>query len=300
MDNRAGEMAVFVAAVENGGFSAAGRKLGMSPSAISKLVMRTEDRLGTPLLVRSTRNLQLTPEGALYMESARRILAQIEDAERLISTGKTAVPRGKLRVSTTVAFGERCLLPLVPKFLELYPKIELDISLIDSVIDLIDERTDIAVRSGPLRNSSLMARKLMEGGRVIVASPAYLEAHGTPQTPAALHNHNCLQFNFRRSMDEWPFRDPATGNTFSLPVPGTVFANNGIILNQLCRKDLGLVRLGRFHVEDDIKAGRLVPVLENYNPDDKEIIHAVYVGHEHLALRIRAFIDFLVDNIKYP
>lgn len=297
MDNRAGEMGVFVAAAESAGFSAAGRKLGLSPSAVSKLVTRIEDRLGTPLFVRSTRALQLTPEGALYLERARRILADIDDAERQIATGADFVPRGRLRVSSLVAFGECCLLPLVPKFLTLYPQVELDISLTDTVIDIVDERTDVALRSGPLRDSTLMARKIIEFRRIVVASPAYLEAHGMPRRPQDLDHHNCLRFNFRRSMDEWPFRDPSSGEPYTRPVSGNVHGNSGVILRQFALDGIGLARLGAFHVEQDIAEGRLVALLEDYNPEDIERIQAVYVGHEHLAARIRAFIDFLADAI---
>lgn len=298
MDNRAGEMVVFVAAAEAGGFSAAGRKLGLSPSAVSKLVTRIEDRLGTPLFVRSTRTLQLTAEGALYLERARRILAEIDDAERLITTGAGAVPRGRLRISCSVAFGEFCLLPRVPKFLALFPQVELDVSLTDTVIDLVDERTDVAIRIGRLRDSSLKARKLLETRRVIIASPAYLERHGTPRVPGDLSGHACLRFNFRRDLDEWPFRDPDNGEAFALPVTGNALGNNGVILRQFAIDGLGLARLGYFHVAADIAAGRLVPLLEEFNAGDMEPVHAVYVGHEHLAARIRAFVDFLADAIR--
>lgn len=297
MDSRSGEMGVFIIAAESEGFSAAGRKLGLSPSAVSKLVTRIEDRLGTPLFVRSTRILQLTPEGALYLERARRILADIDEAERLIATGAGVAPRGKLRISASVAFGECCLLPLVPKFLALYPQVELDVSLTDTVIDLVDERTDVAIRSGPLRDSALKARKLLESRRVIVASLAYLEAHGVPTRPQDLDGHNCLRFNFRRSLDEWPFRDPSSGEPFTRPVTGNAHGNSGVILRRFALDGVGLARLGAFHVEHDIADGRLVPVLEDYNADDIELIHAVYVGHEHLAARIRAFVDFLADAI---
>ncbi|WP_029353822.1 LysR family transcriptional regulator [Bosea sp. 117] len=297
MDYRSGEMGVFIAVAEAGSFSSAGRKVGLTPSAVSKLVGRIEDRLGTPLFVRSTRNLQLTAEGTLYLERARRILADIDEAERLIATGAGAVPRGRLRISASVAFGECCLLPLVPKFLALHPQVELDISLTDAVIDLVDDRTDIALRTGPLRDSALKARKLLEVRRVIVASPDYLRRHGAPATPRDLADHNCLRFNFRRSLDEWPFRDPASGEPYGVSVTGNAYGNNGVILRQFALDGLGLARLGSFHVAADIAAGRLVPVLEGFNAGDIEMVHAVYVGHEHLAVRIRAFIDFLAAAI---
>ncbi|MFK8253884.1 LysR family transcriptional regulator [Ancylobacter terrae] len=297
MDNRAGEMEVFLTVAERGSFSAAGRRLGLSTSAVSKLVSRIEARLGARLLVRTTRALTLTPEGEIYGERARRILAEIDAAERLIAAGAAATPRGKLRVSASIGFGERCLTPLVPEFLARYPQVQLDLSLTDAVIDLMAERADIALRSGPLHDSGLKARKVMESPRVIVASPAYLARHGTPQRPEDLAGHNCLRFNFRRSTDDWPFRDPASGRAYALPVAGNLEGNSGAMLRHLALDGLGLARMGRFHAGPDIAAGRLVPVLEAFNGGDVEHIHALFVGHEHLATRIRAFVDFLVERI---
>lgn len=293
MDNRAGEMEVFVAAAELGSFSAAGRRLKLSPSAVSKLVTRIEDRLGTRLLARSTRLVTLTPEGEVYLARARRILADIAETEQIVASGGKVVPRGLLRVNATLGFGERYLLPLAPEFLSLYPEIELDISLTDGVISLIEERTDIAIRSGAMGDSSLKAKKLKEVRRVIVASPAYIEQHGLPDTPHDLARHNCLSFNFSRSLNEWPFRDPASGDLYRLPVTGNASVNSGMAMRRLCLAGLGMGRMGEFHVKPDIEAGLLVPVLEDYNAEDLEVIHAVYAGHEHLAARVRAFIDFV-------
>ncbi|GAA2880795.1 DNA-binding transcriptional LysR family regulator [Aminobacter niigataensis] len=298
MDNRAGEMDVFVRAAGLGSFSAAGRQLGLSPSAVSKLITRIEDRLGTRLLVRSTRALQLTPEGEVYLERAQRILGDIEEAERVVTSGGSAVPRGPLRVSASVAFGASHVVPHMAEFLALYPEIELDLSLTDSVIDLYQERADVAIRSGKLRDSSLMARKILEIRRVVVASPAYLERHGVPQVPADLVGHNCLRFNFLSSRDEWIFRDPETGENFAQRINGNLLANNGPSLRRLCLDGVGLIRTGRFQVEADIDAGMLVPVLEAYNPEDIEMIHAVFAGHGHLAARVRAFIDFLAEKAR--
>jgi len=297
MDNRAGEMDVFVQVAELHSFSAAGRKLRLSPSAVSKLVTRLEDRLGTRLLVRTTRSLQLTPEGEVYLERAQRILAEIQETERVVTAGGAAVPRGPLRVSASVAVGVRCIVPLVPDFLALYPEIELDISLSDSIIDIVGERADVAIRSGPLRDSSLKARKLLESRRVIVAAPAYVARHGMPVTPDDLDRHNCLTFNFRPTAEGWPFRDPATGSEFVKLVYGNLQANNGPTVRSLCLAGLGLARVGYFHVQPDIEAGALVPVLEDFNAGDIELIHAVYAGHDYLAARIGAFIDFLASRI---
>ncbi|QFY63111.1 LysR family transcriptional regulator (plasmid) [Rhizobium grahamii] len=297
MDNRAGEMEVFVAAAELQSFSAAGRRLGLSPSAVSKLITRIEDRLGTRLLVRSTRIVTPTPEGEIYLARAKRVLSEITDIEQLISSGGKVVPRGPLRINASLGFGERYLLPLVPDFLALYPEVELDISLTDGVIALIEERTDIAIRSGAMNDSALKARKLLESRRVIIASPSYVEAHGIPRNPHDLARHNCLTFNFQRRLNEWPFQNEGTGDIYRLPVTGNTSVNSGLVMKQLCLSGTGLGRVGRFHVQREIEAGLLFPVLEDFNPGDMEVIHAVYAGHEHLAARVRAFIDFLAARL---
>lgn len=284
-------------AAELQSFSAAGRRLKLSPSAVSKLVTRIEDRLGTRLLVRSTRTMTLTTEGEVYLARARRILAEIAETEQIVAGGGRMVPRGLLRVNASVGFGERHLLSLIPAFLELYPEVQLDISLTDGIIGLIEERTDIAIRSGAMEDSSLKARKLLESRRVIVASPAYLGARGTPKTPDDLARHNCFSFNFRRTLNEWPFRNPGSSDVYRFPVSGNTAVNSGMIMRRLCLSGSGLGRVGQFHVQPDIDAGRLIPVLEEYNPEDIEQIHAVFAGHEHLAARVRAFIDFLAEHL---
>ncbi|MCB5202727.1 LysR family transcriptional regulator [Neorhizobium sp. T786] len=297
MDNRAGEMEVFVLAAELKSFSAAGRKLKLSPSAVSKLVTRLEDRLGTRLVVRSTRTLQLTPEGETYLARASRILAEIADTEEIVSGGGRALPRGALSVNASVGFGERYILPLTGEFLRLFPEVQLDVTLTDDTVDLIRERVDIAIRHGPLRDSSLMARKLGQSPQVVIASPDYIAERGMPKTPADLDLHNCINFNFRRAVEGWPFRDPESGRVNVRPVSGSLRASSGSIIRQFCLDGLGIGRVGRFHVEPDIEAGRLMVLLDDWNPQDIEEIHAVYAGHEHLAVRIRAFMDFLAERL---
>lgn len=297
MDNRTGEMEVFVSAAETGSFSAAARRLKLTPSAVSKLVTRIEDRLGTRLLVRTTRSLLLTPEGETYLARARRVLAEIDEMERLVAQGAQARPRGLLRVNATIGFGECYIVPLVGEFLSLYPEVKLELSLSDGLIDLVEERTDIAFRTAPMADSSLKARKLLSSHRVTVATPDYLARHGVPETPADLAAHNCITFTFGRAPGEWPFRDPGGSAVYPAPAPGNLMATSGSLARLLCLQGLGIARIGRFHVEGDIAAGHLVEVLSDYNPLQEEQVHAVYVGHEHLAARIRAFIDFLAEKI---
>ena len=297
MDNRAGEMEVFVTAAEQKSFSAAGRRLKLSPSAVSKLVTRIEDRLGTRLLVRTTRSLLLTPEGEIYLARAQRILAEIAETEQLIAGGGRATPRGLLRINATVGFGERYIIPLAGEFLALHPEVRLELSLTDGVIDLIEERTDIAIRVGPMRDSNLKARKLLESHRITVATPDYLARRGMPQQPDDLTAHNCITFTFGRNPGEWLFRDPESKALYTRPAPGNVQASSGSIARNLCLTGLGIARIGKFDVDADIDSGRLVEVLKDHNPHEPEQVHAVFAGHEHLAARIRAFIDFLAAKM---
>jgi DNA-binding transcriptional LysR family regulator len=289
-------MEVFARVVELGGFSTAARTFRMTPSAVSKLVARLEARLGVRLINRSTRKLQLTPEGAAYYDRVVRILDDISGAEREAAIGAT--PQGRLRINTSVPFGLHCLLPLIPSFLARHPGISVDIALTDTVVDLLEERADIAIRVGPLRESRLLARKLGESRMVVVASPAYLAQHGTPQTPADLARHNLLGFCFSKQFEGWPFLD-GKGGVVTVPPVGNVLISDGEAMQQLAIAGTGLARLTRFHIERAIKAGWLVPVLEAFNPGDVEAIHAVFVGHGgQLPARVRAFLDYLVENVR--
>lgn len=194
---RSGEMEIFANVVAKGSLSAAAREVGLSPSAVSRVIARLEERLGVRLLVRTTRAIALTPEGEDYHRAAVRILRDLDESEQHIAD--QGAPRGRLRVSSTHAHGRQILIPLLPEFLERYPEIKLDLSITDTRIDLVGERADVAIRVGPLADSDLTARKLGESARTVVASPAYLEKHGTPQVPEDLLHHNIIGFNFRRA-----------------------------------------------------------------------------------------------------
>lgn len=293
--NRSGEMEVFVRAVDLGGFSAAARVYRMTPSAISKLIARLEARLGARLVNRSTRRLQLTAEGVAFYERSVGVLADLDEAER--EAGSGAVARGRLRVSANVPFGKHFLLPLAPRFLAAYPEITLDISLTDAVIDLLEERTDVAVRAGPLKSSRLVARKLGETRMMIVGAPSYLQRYGLPQSPRDLERHNRLGFSYSRALEGWPLLDHSAQVT--IPTDGNVRISDGESLRQVAVTGLGLARLAAFQVTDDLAAGRLTPVLEAFNPGDKEEVHAVFVGRGGpLPGRVRAFLDYLVENVR--
>jgi DNA-binding transcriptional LysR family regulator len=292
--NRSGEMEVFVQAVDRGGFSAASRVLGLTPSAVSKLVGRLEARLGTQLVQRSTRKLQLTAEGRQFYERSRRVLADIDEAERSVTAD--AAPRGRVAINTSVSFGTQVLVPLVPRFIAQHPQVALDIALTDRVVDLMDERADIAIRWGPLPSSDLVARRLGETAQAIVGSPDYLARHGTPRKPADLQRHRQLDFSYRRRVPDWPLR--VDGQQLDVPVHGSVRAGDGETLRHLALAGAGLARLSRYHIQADLDAGRLVPVLEKYNPRDIAPIHAVYLGKvDRVPSRVRAVLDFLVAHV---
>ncbi|MFZ4165233.1 LysR substrate-binding domain-containing protein [Brevundimonas sp. NPDC058933] len=291
--DRAREMVVFSAVAARGSFSAAGRDLDLTPSAVSRTIDRIEARLGVRLMLRTTRTLTLTPEGQAYLGAARRILSDLDDAEQAIAD--QGAPRGRLRVSASLSHGRLCVVPLLGAFVARYPHILVDINLTDVVVDVAAGQADVAVRFGPLADSGLTARKIGVTRRMIVASPDYLARRGAPRVPEDLHDHNCLNFNFRRAEPVWPFvRD---GQEFALSVKGNVEANNGETLGQLAVDGVGVTRVGAFSVVDDVAAGRLVPLLEDFNPGDEERIHAVFVGGANTPARVRVFVDFLAEQL---
>jgi DNA-binding transcriptional LysR family regulator len=293
--NRSGEMDVFTRVVELGGFSAAARALHMTPSAVSKLVARLEARLGTRLVLRSTRKLVVTPEGQAFHERCLRILSDIDEAERDAAAG--AAPRGRVRVNANVPFGLHHLLPLLPGFLARHPQVTVDVVLTDQVVDLLEERADVAIRVGPLRASQLVARKLGQSRMEVVAAPSYLKRNGTPRTLAELERHNRIGFNFARSFEEWPFFEGDAIRT--LPACGNVQVGDGECARRLALAGVGIARLAWFHIGPDIRARRLRPILREKNPGDVEDIHAVFIGQGgRLPARVRAFVDYLVEKVR--
>ncbi|WP_439470459.1 LysR family transcriptional regulator [Brevundimonas sp.] len=295
--NRSGEMEVFVRVVASGGLSAAARSLRLTPSAVSKLLARLEARLGARLINRSTRRLTLTPEGQVFHDQAVRVLADIDEAERAVTA--SATPRGRVRVNASVPYGLHHLIPRVPAFNARYPEVILDIVLNDRVVDLMDERADVAIRVGPMAASSLMARKLVETRMAVVASPDYLARRGTPQTLDQLANHDLIGFNFGRHLDGWSFVT-AEGERVARLVEGPATAGDGETARALVLAGAGLARLSLFHIGPDIEAGRMVKVLEPFNPGDVEETRAVYVGHGgRLPSRVRVFLDFLAEEARF-
>jgi DNA-binding transcriptional LysR family regulator len=295
MDNRVGELQVFLRVVETGSFSEAARALLMTPSTVSKLIARIEKRLGVRLIERSTRRLSLTDEGKLFYERGGALLTDFDAFERDLAQGASKTG-GTVKVNASVGFGTIALVPLLSDFWTAHPNIVVDLSLSDEMVDLYLDRTDIAFRVGSLADSSMVARRIGIAQRKIVASPAYLARRGRPHTIADLDHHNCLGFNFRRAAPVWPLRD--AGRIVNRMVGGTLLANNGETVRHLAVAGVGLARLADYHVRDDLAAGRLVELLSGSGHVDEEEIHALHIGGKLVPQRIRVFLDFLVPRLQ--
>ncbi|WP_163151750.1 LysR family transcriptional regulator [Bradyrhizobium uaiense] len=293
MDNRVGEMQVFLRVVDAGNYSEAARRLLMTPSTVSKLIGRIEERLGVRLFERSTRRLALTAEGRMYHEKSLALVAELDGIERGISRGATTAG-GTIRVNTTISFGILGLEPLLPDFLKAHPGIVVDISLSDEIVDLYLDRTDVAFRVGALQDSAMVARRIGLVKRRIVASPAYLQHMGEPKKVEDLSSHRCLGFNFRRSAPVWPLKE--SGRIVDRKVSGPLVANNAQTLRRMAIAGLGLARLADYHIRDDMEAGRLVEVLKGTVGDDEQI-HALYHGGPRLPFRVKAFLDFVCPRL---
>lgn len=286
-------MSAFVSAVEQGGFSSAARELGLSPSALSKLVTRLEDRLGARLLQRTTRRLLLTPEGEVFFTRAQRILAAIDEAESEV-TEANASPRGTLRLHCGSAFGMHQLALATPRFLARYPDISMDITISDQPPAAMEEGIDLAIRIGPLDESSMVARRICNLQRVICAAPSYLARCGTPQTPDDLQRHNCLWITSLPALRRWPF-DTEEGIRV-VNVGGNVAANTAETVLQLAIAGVGITRLTDVIVGDAISRGELVPVLTDWHHAEPVPLFATYPSGRHLSPKVKAMVDFLVEE----
>jgi DNA-binding transcriptional LysR family regulator len=291
------EMAAFVRVVDAKGFSAAAPALGLTPSAVSKLVTRLEARLGVRLLQRTTRALSLTADGEAFYGAARRIVGEIAALEAEISD-RRGTPHGLLRVTTSLTFSTHQLTPMISEFLKRHPAIQLELMPTDRVVDLIEESVDVAIRVGRLADSSFMARKIGEDVRLVCATPAYLATHPAPQRPEDLAHHNCILSRDRADWNRWPFR--IDGQVREIAVSGRVAVSEGEAQLRLGLQGLGIVRLTRLTLSAAIKRGELVPLLRDYSAEEPVPIHAVYPHRKHLASKVTAFVDFIFEKFTPP
>lgn len=286
-------MKVFAAVVDAGSFAAAADRLGLSRAMTSKYVGHLEAHLGTRLLHRTTRRLGLTESGAAYHERCAQILMEIAEAEAS-ATHLTVKPQGTLRVALPIAFSIRHIAPLISTYLAKYPDVRIDATLSDRRVDLIEEGLDLALRAGPSPEPGLIAHRLASDKVVICGAPAYLQRHGVPTSPGDLAGHNCMLYTYSSAGSEWTLRGPDGEHT--VKVAGTVRANNGDLLKQLAMDGIGLLRQPGFLVGDEIRAGRLVEVLQDYTLDPIGI-YAVYPSRKHLSAKIRTFVDYLAEHL---
>jgi DNA-binding transcriptional LysR family regulator len=285
------EIAVFARIVATGSLSAAARDLAMSPAFVSRRLAALEARLGVRLINRTTRSLHLTDEGAAYHETCVRLLAEIEEADAAVSAGR-AEPRGILRVALPASFGNQHVAPLVPRFAQRYPDVQLALSLSDRTVNVVEEGFDLAIRIADLADSSLAARKLAPNRRVVCASPAYLRRHGAPRTPEDLANHNCLATEFAMN---WEYRDP-DGEPGSVRVTGRYACDNWEVLREWALAGLGVALKSTWDVRRHLEDGSLVSLLPGYTFATDVAIYAVYPHRRHLPAKTRAFIEFLAES----
>lgn len=283
-------MTAFVRATELGGFAPAAQELGITASMVGQHVRALENRLGSRLLNRTTRRQSLTEVGRLYYERCRQILLDIDDADRTASQLRAA-PRGRLRVNAPVSFGVHALTPVIAEYLDTYPEVEVDLTVNDRVIDLVEEGIEVAIRVGVLADSGLVARSLAPYQLVICASPDYLAKFGQPHKPADLARHNCLSFDRWEAPHVWTF---ASGE--SVPVRGVLRTNNGEALRVAALRGLGIIKQPLVLLADDIRSRRLVRVLPDYELPTRPM-HLVYLPDRRPTPKLRTFIDFVLARL---
>jgi len=286
------EMAIFARVVAAGSLSAAARDLGISPALVSRRLAALEARLGVRLVNRTTRSLHLTVEGARYYESCTRVLAEIEEADAEVSAGRVE-PQGALKVALPASFGHQHVAPLVPRFADLYPKVQLALSLSDRSVSVMDEGFDLAVVIAQLADSSLAARKLAPNRRVVCASPAYLAAHGTPRTPDELAQHNCLVTD--DFVSSWEYKDPA-GRAAAARVQGRYASDNWEVLREWALAGLGIALKSTWDIYRQLQDGSLVALFPGYTFHSDVAIYAVYPHRRFLPAKTRVFIEFLAAS----
>lgn len=288
------ELQAFVAVVDGGSITAAADQLGQTVSGISRALGRLEKKLETTLLRRTTRRTELTEEGQAFLLRTRAILASIDDAEEHMAARRQQ-PAGRLRVNAATPFMLHAVVPLVPAFRAAYPQITLELNTDEMYIDLLERRTDIAIRIGQLRDSTLHARPLCTSRLRVLASPEYLARAGKPKSVADLTGHTLLGFNEPESLNRWPLRG-SHGDEW--PIAPSLTASSGETLRQLAREHVGLVCLSDFMTAADREAGRLVQVLARDTVEVRQPINAVYYRNTQLAARIACFLDFLQERMR--
>ncbi|RBW50153.1 LysR substrate-binding domain-containing protein [Marinobacter sp. F3R11] len=280
----------FVAVAEAESFTAAGKRLGISTAQVSRQVSALESRLSTRLFYRTTRKVSVTEAGQTYYQHCRQVLDGLEEAERAM-TNLQLVPRGQLRLTAPVTFGEKTIAPLVNDFVLRYPELEVQLNLTNQKLDLIAGGYDLAVRLGKLEDSSMIARRLSSRTLYVCASPEYLSTYGVPHSLSELEQHNCLQGN----LDYWRFQE--RGKLHNIQIKGNIKCDSGWALLDAALKGIGIVQLPDYYVKPSIESGKLISLLERWQEAD-DGIWAIYPQNRHLSPKVRMLLDYLSESLE--
>jgi DNA-binding transcriptional LysR family regulator len=287
-------MEMFVRIVETGSFSAVAREMGITQPTISKQVTALEAYLKARLLNRSTRKLSLTESGQAYYERSKRILDDVREAESTLGRLQGSIS-GHLHINTSIALGQMYVTPLVLKFQKQYPALAIELTLIDRFIDIVEEGVDVAIRIGRLADSNLVARKIGTTRRVTIATPAYLKKHGCPKRPEDLVHHSCLLYSYLSTGNEWLFQGPE--GEIRVKVSGNFKSNNGHALREALLGGLGIAITPDWLAHEGLRNGTVKAILPEFAPTPMEI-NAVYPSNRMLSAKVRAFVDFLVQEFR--
>ena len=280
----------FSAVAETESFTAAGKQLGISTAQVSRQVSALEDRLDAKLLYRTTRKVSLTEVGDVYYQHCRHVLDGLEDAERAI-TNLQSKPRGKIKLTAPITYGEDSIIPLVNDFVKLYPELEVNINLTNQAVDLVDEGYDLAIRLGKLKDSTMMAKKLASRTQYVCASADYINIYGVPHSLSELESYNCL----RGTIDLWRFQE--SGKEKNIRVSGNIRCNSGYGLVDAALKGIGIIQLPDYYVQSYIVDGKLITMVNNYR-EAEEGVWALYPRNRHLSSKIRMLVDFLGEGLS--
>ncbi|ACD15942.1 LysR family transcriptional regulator [Paraburkholderia dipogonis] len=291
------ELLVFVTVIDSGSITAAAEKLNQTVSGVSRALTRLEKKLDTALVRRTTRRLQLTEEGETFLQRARAILDAMEEAEESVTRGRER-PSGRLRVDAASPFMLHCVAPHMTAFSALYPEIRLELTSNERIVDLLEQKVDIAIRIGELQDSTLHARALGTSKLRVLASPAYLAEYGEPKSVEALREHRLIGFTAPEHLNRWPLREGRKGGAESLKIEPAITASSGETLRQLVLSGWGIACLADFMSAADVREKRLVPILGNVLADERQRVSAVYYQSASLAGRVQCFLDFIAARVK--
>src|SRR6201996_597267 len=290
------ELLVFVTVIDSGAITAAAEKLGQTVSGVSRALTRLEQKLDTALVRRTTRRLHLTEEGDAFLRRARAILDALEEAEESVARGRER-PSGRLRVDAASPFMLHCVAPHMSAFSAQYPEIRLELTSNERIVDLLEQKVDIAIRIGELQDSTLHARALGSSKLRVLASPAYLAEYGEPKTVEALREHRLIGFTAPEHLNRWPLREGRKGGAESLKIEPAIAASSGETLRQLALSGWGVACLADFMSAADVREKRLVPILSNVLTDERQRVSAVYYQSASLAGRVQCFLDFIAARV---